>query len=276
MERVGPVCPTPPHLESSSTVTPQRTTTATPLAIPQIPAPEATPKGANTSAAMARNEKAVCQQRLETLLPEVKRARAAVGDAVEARRITREALGRNWEKLKLEQRQRCARHEQERALELEREDMAIRDTEWKVKGLEDDYGTYKNQKAATEARLRGHTPTWSHNTGQSPGGGRPRAAPASPAFPGDSKDDPPHLKTMGAEFSELRKLCEFHPDMSVQEFADFKLYFDAKQAAAKRKDGMDQPGRARPSPESARNEGPPRNVRYDSHRVERHRRGKDS
>ena len=44
----------------------------------QTPAPEATPMGPGTSAVMARNEEALCQQRLEKLLPEVERARAAV------------------------------------------------------------------------------------------------------------------------------------------------------------------------------------------------------
>ena len=39
---------------------------------------------------------------------------------------------------------------------------------------------------------------------------------------------------------------------------------------------MDRPGRPRPSPESARSEGPRRNIRYDRHRVERHQRGRDS
>ena len=96
---------------------------------PQTPAPEATPMGPDTSATMARNEEALYQQRLEKLLPEVKRARAAVKAAIEARRITREALDRNWVKLELEHSQQRARYEQERDLELEREEMAIRDAE---------------------------------------------------------------------------------------------------------------------------------------------------
>ena len=82
---------------------------------------------------MAQIEVALYQQRLETLLPEVKRARAAVGAAIEAKRITPEALDRNREKLALEQRQQLVRYEQERALELEREDMTIRDAREKVK-----------------------------------------------------------------------------------------------------------------------------------------------
>ena len=64
--------------------------------------------------------------------------------------------------------------------------------------------------------------------------------------------------------------------MSVHEFADSKLYFDEKQAAAKRRNGMDRPGRAWPSPDSARSESPRKNIRYYRHRVERHHRAKDS
>ena len=77
-------------------------------------------------------------------------------------------------------------------------------------------------------------------------------------------------------FSEFRKFRESHPDMFVHKFADFKLYFDAKQAAAKRRNGMDRPGRAWPSPESARSEGPRRNIRYYRLRDERHHRARDS
>ena len=110
-----------------------------------------------------------------------------MGAAVEAKRITREALDRNREKLALEQRQQLAKYEQERVLELEREDMVIRD----AKG---------EGQTAAEARLCGLTPTGSPNTGHSPGGNRPSAAPASSTFSGDSNDDPSHLKTMGADF----------------------------------------------------------------------------
>ena len=83
-------------------------------------------------------------------------------------------------KLELEQSQQRARYEQERDLELEWEEMAMRDAEGKVKGLEDDYRIYKNRKAAAQARLRGHTPTGSTDTGQFPGSDRPSASPASP------------------------------------------------------------------------------------------------
>ena len=242
----------------------------------QTPVPEATPMGPDISAVMARNEEALCQQRLEKLLPEVERARAAVKAAIETRRITREALDRYWVKMELEQSQQRVRYKQGRDLELEREEMAIRDAEGKVKGLENDYRICKNRKAAAQARLRGHTPTGSTNTGQSPGSGLPSAAHASSALPGDSKDEPLHLETIGAKVSEFRKLRKSYPDMSVQEFAEFKYYFDDKQAAARRRDGMDRPGRARPSPESARSEGSRRNIMYDRHRVERHHLGRDS
>ena len=220
---------------------------------------------------MTRNEEALCQQRLEKLVPEVERARAAVKAAIEALTITREALDRKWVKLELEQSQQRARYKQERDLELEREEMAIRDAEEKVKGLEDDYRTYKNRKAAAQARLRGLTPTGSTDTGQSSSSGRPSAAPASPALPGDPPDKPPYLEIIGAKFSEFRKLRESYPGMSVKEFAELKFYFDDKQAAARRRGSTNRPGRARPPPESARSEGP---RRYDSHRVESHQRGK--
>ena len=239
----------------------------------QSPAAEAKPMGPDTSAIMARNEEALCQQRLEKLLPEVEQGRAAVKAATEALRITREALDRKWVKLELEQSQQRARYEQERDLELEREEMAIRDAEEKVKGLEDDYRAYKNRKAAAQARLRGLTPTGSTDTGQSPSSSRPSAAPASPVLPGDPTDDPPYLDIIGAKFSEFRKLQESHPDMTVKEFAELKLYFDAKPAASRRRDSADRSGRARPPPESARSDAP---RRQDSHRVERHQRGRDS
>ena len=239
----------------------------------QTPAAEAKPMGLDTSATMARNEEALCQQRLEKLLQEVEQARVAVKAAIEALWITREALDRKSVKLELDQSQQRARYEQERDLELEREEMAIRDAEEKVKGLEDDHRTYKNRKAAAQARLRGLTPTGSTDTGQSPSSGRPSAAPASPALPGDSTDDPPYLEIIGAKFSEFRKLRESYPDMSVKEFAELEFYFDDKPAAERRRDSTDRPGRARPPPESARSEGP---RRQDSHRVERHQRGRDS
>ena len=142
--------------------------------------------------------------------------------------------------------------------------------------IRDDYRTYKNRKAAAQARLRVLTPTGSTDTGQSPSIGSPSAAPASPALPGNLTDEPPYLETIGAKFPEFRKLRKSYPDMSVQEFAELKYYFDDKQAAARRRDSMDRPGRTRSSPESARSEGPRRNIRYDRHKVERHQRGRDS
>ena len=87
-----------------------------------------------------------------------------------------------------------ARYEQRRALELERVAKAIRDAKAKVRGLEEDYVSYKNRGAAAEARLRGLVDrlvqTSPPKTGQSSCDGRPSAAPVSPALPGDSKEDP--------------------------------------------------------------------------------------
>ena len=195
--------------------------------------------------------------------------------AVEAKRIAREALDHKRERFKLEMTKIWDRYDQDRDVELECEDKAFRDAEAKVKGLEGDHRNYKLRKAAAEAQLNKHTPTGSPNTGQPPGGGRPSAASASSVLLGDSKDDPPHRQKIGAEFTDFRKLRESYPNMSIQEFTDFKFYFDAKQAAAKRRDGMDRPGRGRPSPESARSEGSPRNVTYDRNRAERHHRRRD-
>ena len=107
---------------------------------------------------------------------------------------------------------------------------------------------------------------------------------------------------------EFRRLKDMHPTASPREFAEFQVFAKAvaarredgrgsedrgednredtgddrrrgrhsQQAAARRRDGMDRPGRARPSPESARSEGPRRNIMYNRHRVERHQRGRDS
>ena len=46
-----------------------------------------------------------------------------------------------------------------------------------------------------------------------------------------------------------------------------------QQAAARRMDGMGQPGRAPPAPESARSEGPRRNIRCEQSRASRAREG---
>ena len=69
----------------------------------QITAPEASPGGPDTSAAMARNEKALCQQRLETLFPEVERAKGCCGSRCRGKKdhqrgsrpLTRKAKARN-------------------------------------------------------------------------------------------------------------------------------------------------------------------------------------
>ena len=206
-----------PHLGASSTITTQRTTTAISPQIPQATAPEFTRRESATSEATNENEKALCQQRPKTLFPEVERARAAVRAAVEAGGAAREALDREREKLKLETKQIWARYEQGRALELEK--VA------KVRGLEEDYCSYKNRGAAAEARLRELAQTSPPNTGQFSGDDRPSAAPVSPALPGDSKEDP-NVLSISAELTEFRKLRELHPELSMKEYVDFKNLFD--------------------------------------------------
>ena len=74
--------------------------------------------------------------------------------AEEAGGAAREALDREREKLKLETKQTWARYEHGRALELERVAKAIRDAKGKVRGLEEEYCSYKNRGTAAEARLR--------------------------------------------------------------------------------------------------------------------------
>ena len=197
--------PRMPHIEASFTITPQRTTTATPPAIPQVPAPEFTPRGPDTSAAMARNEKALCRQRLEILFVEVEQARAAVRAAVEAKSITKEALNRKREKLKLEMKQAWDRYDEKRALKLERQDKAVRDAEEKVRDLAKDYCHYKNRGAAAQARLREHTQT---KTGQFSEDGRPTAAPVPPVLPGAPKGDSTHFHKLSDEFAEFRQTSQ--------------------------------------------------------------------
>ena len=87
--------------------------------------------------------------------------------AVEAKRITREALDHKRERFKLEMKQIWDRYDQDRDVELEREDKTFRDAEGKVKGLEGGHRNYKHRKAAAEAQLPEHKPTGSPNTGQS-------------------------------------------------------------------------------------------------------------
>ena len=180
----------------------------------QTTAPEFT----RTSAAMSENERALCQSRLKTLFPEVERARAAVRAAEEAGEAAKETLNREREGLKLETKQMWARYEQRRALEFERVAKAIRDAKAKVRGLEEDYVSYKNRGAAAEARLRGLVDglvqTSPPNTGQSSCDGRP-SAPVSPALPGDSKEDP-NILSISAELTKFRKLRELHPELSMK------------------------------------------------------------
>ena len=76
---------------------------------------------------------------------------------MEAKKTTTEVLDGKRETLKLETRQQWGRYDQERVLELEREDRVILNAEEKVRGLEDDYRKYKNREAVAEVRLRGHS-----------------------------------------------------------------------------------------------------------------------
>ena len=110
--------------------------------------------------------------------------------AEEAGEAAKKALDRERENLKLYTKQIWARYEQGRTLELERVAKAIRDAKGKVRGLQEDYVSYKNRGAAAEARLRGLVQTSPPNTDQSSGDCRPSAAPVSPALPEDSKEDP--------------------------------------------------------------------------------------
>ena len=247
----------PYHLVASSTITPQRTTTAISPQIPQATAPEFT----RTSAAMSENERVLCQSRLKTLFPEVERARAAVRAAEEAGEAAKETLNREREGLKLETKQMWTRYEQRRALELARVAKAIHDAKAKVRGLEEDYVSYKNRGAAAEARLRGLVDglvqTSPSNTGQSSCDGRPSAAPVSPALPRDSKEDP-NILSISAELTKFRKLRELHPELSMKEYVDFRTYFDGKNEAAGKSGGMDRAESGWPSQEDPRSQAPPR------------------
>ena len=164
----------------------------------------------------------------------------------------------------METKQSWARYEQRRALELERVAKAIRDAKGKVRGLEEDYVSYKNHGAAAEARLRGLVDglvqTSPPNTGEYSGDNRPSAAPASLALPGDSKEDP-NILSISAELTESRKLRELHPELSMKEYVDFKIYFDGKQEAARKRDGMDRPVSRRLPQEDPRSQAPPRDDR---------------
>ena len=75
-------------------------------------APESTPRESAASAgATDKNEKEFCQERLKTLFPEVKQARAVEKAVVEAKSTTKEAVDRKREKLKLEMRQTWNRYD---------------------------------------------------------------------------------------------------------------------------------------------------------------------
>ena len=81
-------------------------------------------------------------------------------------------------------RQQWDRYDQERVLELERGDRAILDAEERVCGLEDDYRTYKNRKAAAEVRLREQ-----YNQPSNDVDARTSVAPVSPPLPDTSRGD---------------------------------------------------------------------------------------
>ena len=105
-------------------------------------------------------------------------------------------------------KQQRDRYDQERALELEREDRASLDAEGRVRRLEDDYRAYKNRKVAAEVRLREK-----HNQPFDDAYARPSVAPDAPALPETSRADPPRLKELSAEFLEYRKLRKSYPDL---------------------------------------------------------------
>ena len=51
------------------------------------------------------------------------------------------------------------------------------------------------------------------------------------------------------------KMLHLRPPPIVER-VDFNIYFDGKQKAARKRDGMDRPGRGRPSQEDARSQAP--------------------
>ena len=244
-------------------------TTAFPPELLQGTAPESTPRGPAASAVTDNNGKKLCQERLETISPEVERVRAAVRAAVEAKRTTKEALDRKQERLRLEMRQTWDSFDQKQVLKLEREEKDILDAEEKVRGLGEDYRKYHNREVAAEARLRQSSNHFFNDA-------RPSAAPVSPAFPDTLKADPSYLQGMNTEVSEHRKLRESYPHLSVKAFADFKFYLKAKREAAKRCEGVNRPGRGWLAQGSVRCEDPPRDGKCDRSRGERRHRRKDS
>ncbi|CAM9264647.1 unnamed protein product [Ascophyllum nodosum] len=204
----------------------------------------------------------LCEERLQTILPEVERARAAVTTAEEAKRATIEAPDRKRARLDLEQQQQRDRYVQERALELDREDKAVNDAQGKVRGLEEDYRSYKNRKAAAEARSSGIQASDGADA-------RPSVTPAPIALPKTSGADTTSLDQLSAEFREYRHLRESHPDLSMREFVDFKFHLGARRGGTVRREGANR----RRLQERARAESPPRHGNFDRSRGERHRRG---
>ena len=64
--------------------------------------------------------------------------------AEETKRASTEALDRKQARLELEQQQ-WDRYAQERALELDREERAVYDAQARVRGLEEDYRSYRRR-----------------------------------------------------------------------------------------------------------------------------------
>ena len=62
----------------------------------------------------------------------------------------------------------------------------------------------------------------------------------------------------------------------MKEYVDFKIYFEGKQEAARKRDGMDRQESGGPSQEDARSQAPPRDDRHDRNSGDRYLRRKDS
>ena len=131
---------------------------------------------------------------------------------------------------------------------------------------------------------------------------------AQPDFVCSALDETKKLEStfgLHGEMDEFRRLNIMYSTASHRELAEFQVFAKAvaarredgcgsedrgedneedtgddrrrgrhrQQAAARRMDGMDQPGRARPAPESARSEGPRRNIRCEQSRASPAREG---
>ena len=166
----------------------------------------------------------------------------AVTTAEEAKKVTTEALDRKRARLRLEQEQLWDRYEQERTLELDREDRAIFDAQGRVRGLEEDYRSYKNRKAAAGARSSRKSIRASDGADARPS---VTLAPVASALPETSGADCTRLNKLSAEFREDRHLRKSHPDLTMREFADFKFHLEAKRGGTARGEGANRSGRGR-------------------------------